>query len=92
MREVRWSGLSEGGVTLLSVVTALETLEGEDLAEEATGLKAKIANALTGSPQGLSGFKNKDDEPTTATEYAGLLLAGLVAGGLLSFGIKAFTQ
>merc|ERR1719171_2461142 len=87
--EVRWSELSEGGVTLLSVVTATETLEGEDLEDEANALKARIAKTLTGSTRGLMDTSSdKEDEPVTLAEYAGLLAAGLVAGGLLSFGVK----
>jgi len=89
--EVRWSGLGEG-VTLLSVVTALEP-DGEviddGLDDEANALKANIAKSLTGSTRGLSS-SGVADEDVSPVEYAGLLAAGLLAGGLLSFGLKTF--
>ena len=88
--EVRWSGV-EGGVTLLSVVTALETdgdVVDDGLQDEANVLKANIAKSLTGSTRGLSAPAEGAEDDVSLTEYAGLLAAGLLAGGLLSFGLK----
>ena len=90
--EVRWTDVGEG-VTLLSVVTALETLDGPDLEDERNMLKAQIAKSLTGSTRGLSGGPSAEgDEEVSLKEYAALLAAGLVSGGLLSFGLKLLQE
>mmetsp|Transcript_27377 Transcript_27377/g.69658 ORF Transcript_27377/g.69658 Transcript_27377/m.69658 type:complete len:206 (+) Transcript_27377:34-651(+) len=87
--EVRWSELGDG-VTLLSVVTAMEndgSLVDDNLADEANTLKANIAKSLTGSTRGLSGSSTQEED-VSLVEYGGLLMAGLIAGVLLSTGLK----
>jgi len=89
--EVRWSNVGDG-VTLLSVVTALEgdgDVVDDGLEDERNVLKANIAKSLTGSTRGLS-MPAKEEEPLSLTEAVKLLAAGLVAGWLFSFGLKTF--
>ena len=89
--EVRWSKVGDG-VTLLSVLTALEgdgDVVDDGLEDERNVLKANIAKSLTGSTRGLS-MPTKEEEPLSLTEAVKLLAAGLVAGWLFSFGLKTF--
>lgn len=74
--EARWTSISDGGLTLLSAVTALESLEEDESSKEL---------GLLGLPT-----EGDSDEDLSLPELAGLLAAGLLAGGLLSFGLKTF--
>ena len=98
--EVRWSEVAEGGVTLLSVVTATESdgdVVDDGIADENNALKANIAKSLTGSTRGFSkefrdASATEAEEETSLTEYAGLLAAGVLSGVLLSNGLKLFLE
>lgn len=75
--EVRWSEVSEGGVTLLSTTTPLSDVE--EFTEDALELNPIKAAA-----------EEEEDKDLSLQEAAILLGAGLAAGYLFSFGYKIF--
>lgn len=74
--EVKWSGLPEGGLTLISSTAEMKDAQYDE--DEAEELEAAIKAA------------DEPVEDLSIKEAAILLGAGLLAGGLASFGLKIF--